>query len=824
MSEMETAVAAEPVAGAETATPDLSAADPGVSPAEPVSEGATDETVQGRSGEEPGARQSLKVGSAVDTTIKQAETLIESLHVAVAQQTRQAVRLFTCAEGRSLTQAQEEASAPRILSSETEIDELVTYLEERRVLLLVGDRGARKVSTAVFLGMRLRQRGSCRASTVLVSSLDRQVRIDAQHLAEKDPLVNGRLVIFRRPFGRADRALAKLLEETDRSGWEQLEDALREQRAYVVFTADPDDARRFHKHPAAGEHARELRPHPRALREAELERKLESVAGGDAQPGLVAALSAGRDVLLSSFRHAPSLLEFIDFYVDQGRPELELGEAVARFNDTSTWLLQELEDDFEGWSFAFTLVLAHAVRGAQGVPWMDFDRLHRRVRQWLRRDMNQRAPSAAWDTADDASELHPAFSEATLLKRCRAEVVKDPGTLVDVIRFQDGTPADRLWNVLLARHRRALTTVLPGLRDMAESGEADLRSLRVLAAQVIGRIGEVDPHRVVLPTMERWVHAPDQRHLMAVGALCEGVLGSEREEYRRVCLRKLREAEAAPAPRDAAAEQWLMAAIGAYSWIGDHELDAAMDALEAIARRHLIPMIGDLQEFAREIDDVELALKDSESGDGSDPLRLWHAVLRAMMAHIYQKDAKILMAVQRSLVSLCLTAGPIPVFVELRRWIGNTGWKMGVLVALMFLHDRGIARRLKQSRVDVGAGMDGARVSCNPLVLWIAAGEDEVKETAAFLGAIYKSLKTPFAVDVRLHRSFEESLQGHLLDWVRDALPVPEYVESMRMLFRALVQTHGGVLRPPLDDLLSRREFRQADDYRLREFAASVQA
>jgi hypothetical protein len=182
----------------------------------------------------------------------------------------------------------------------------------------------------------------------------------------------------------------------------------------------------------------------------------------------------------------------------------------------------------------------------------------------------------------------------------------------------------------------------------------------------------------------------------------------------------------------------------------------------------------------------------------------------------------ILLGVQRSLVSLCLTTGPIPVFTGLRLWIERTGWTMGVLVALMFLHEEGIARRLKEARVEAGAGPAGRTVSCNPLVLWIAAGEDEVLETTAFLGEMYKSLMQPFTVDVRLRRSFQESLQGHLADWVRDSLPVPEYTESMRMLFEALARTHRGILHSLLDQLLADPPFNGRGDFRLRDFAASV--
>ncbi|HEU4880698.1 MAG TPA: hypothetical protein VFT45_00595, partial [Longimicrobium sp.] len=144
----------------------------------------------------------------------------------VVQQSRTVVRRFSCGDGLDVGDG-EEVGAGWCPGSDWEIETLVTHLEERRVLLLSAERGAGKVSAALYLGAQMRQARRCSKLTLVSDSLDRQVRIDVRHLAERDKGLAGRLIIFRKPFGRADPELARLFEKTDRSEWEQLTARLR---------------------------------------------------------------------------------------------------------------------------------------------------------------------------------------------------------------------------------------------------------------------------------------------------------------------------------------------------------------------------------------------------------------------------------------------------------------------------------------------------------------------------------------------------------------------------------------------------------------------
>lgn len=722
---------------------------------------------------------------------------------------RGAVPRFTCGEyGEPVPAQWEEASALSVRTADAEIEALVQHLEERRVLLLSAERGAGKVRLAVYLAWRLRQRGLCRAPTLVAEPLDRRVRLDIRHLAARDREVQDRVVIFRNFFSRADPEVTRLFERTDRAGWQQLAEQLRARGAYLVFTSESGDACAPEKLSAAHAVHRQLAPDSRELLERELARRLEELEGTAPEP--FKALDGQRGWLLDTFRYAPQLFDFVDEYLALEIPGLALEEAWRQMRNADGRILQDLDGDFEGWSFAFTLALAQCGTDAAAVAWVDVDRLHRHVRQWLRRDLNLRYPEGRDDDdADAGTDTRLEFGDTRLLNRVHARV--EAGALAHTVRFRDGAPPEGMWRAMFDRHRRALLTVLPGLRALAERGDEELRTLRVLAARIIGRIGEMDPERITFPLVDRWVRSPDRARQALVGPLLDGVLSSPAERYRAACLRHLKVLQR-PSPPGEQADAQLVAVIAAYSWVGDHDLGGAMRELGAIAREHLDPMIQTTQLIQR-------LLENGTPGAAREgaALRRGRARLRELAAGIYKARRSIFLGVQYSVASLCGTRGPGPVLTELRKWIGEGDWQTGVLVALMFLLEDGIADQLEESK----AGAGGAAPGCNPLVAGLAESEGEILHLSRFLGELYESLKTPFAIAPGLQRHCLESLQTHLLAWVRDALPVPEHAGAMASLFASLARTHGGVLREPLLQLLARPDF-HGNDSRMRAFAATL--
>jgi hypothetical protein len=675
------------------------------------------------------------------------------------------------------------------------------------VLLLAADRGARKVNAAIYLGWQLRQRGLCAKPTLLVESLERTVRVDVLRLVRGDPALEDRMLIFRSPFSHAHPDLTRLLEETDRSGWEQLGDRLRERNAYLVFTAGNDEAALFREVPAAQALRRDLRRHPPELLSEELERSLEALGRRDGlDPALLPALREQRDRVLEAFGFAPQVAEFVRFYVDLNRPGLAVEEALRRHGEVTSELLHQIDGDLEAWSFGFTLALAQCLRGAEGVAWVDFDRLHRHVRQWLRRDLPLPAGVEPGAEPAEGADVRLELTDASLLRRCRAEVVKDLVSMADVIRFREGGAAERLWDDLLGEHRRVLTAVLPRLRELAEREGGDLPTLRVLAAQIVGRIGEIDPERIVIPLLNRWVVSADRRRRIEVGPLMVGAVGSRSARYHALCFGRLRQLQdEVSTTQQQRGQPRLQAVIAAYAWVGAYEPERAIQELGAIARKHLLPRLGELQDLSRFFTRREALACD--------------VLLSRVIDRVFADRAGTLVGVQKALTSLCRSIGPAPVFRELRKWIREDGWKMGVLLALVFCHEKGIARELESGGTPALAGGEGP--AGNLLLEAMAAGEDEVRQTAHLLGDLYESLLTPFSVDVTLQRYVRESLVDALARWADAAVAVPEQSDAMQRLFDVLARTHDGILREPLAQLLAGHRFTEPGS-ELQAFAATV--
>ncbi|HEX8455035.1 MAG TPA: hypothetical protein VF647_23355 [Longimicrobium sp.] len=711
---------------------------------------------------------------------------------------RTALRDFTCADAQPVSESWEETSVWSYEDASEAIDGLVRHLEDQRVLLLDATRGAGRVTASIYVGRRLRERGSCDKPTLLVQSLDRQVRLDLRRVAVADREMRNRMVIFRDTLSRVDK--------TDHSGWQQLKEQLRERNAYVVFITESGEAARDDLAPTRP-FVRALPRHSRERLEAELEARLREMGrqGGDVAE-IAAALDARRDWLLGNFTYAPQIAEFVSLYAELNRPALEPEEVWARFCDTGGRLLRNPDGDLDGWSAVLALAVSQCLRDARGVRWVDFDRLHRHVRDWLRADLELRTPRTVEDEGGRVPAVPVEFSDEPLLAAAHAEDYVDPATLACMVRFRGGVPPEEVWQALLQRHRRALGTLLPGLRQLAEEGG----DLAVLAAQVIGRIGELDPERIVFPLVSRWMASDHDGLQGAVGALYEGVLGSGSEPYQKLCLHHLHELRCSPA----AAGVRLPAIIAAYSWIGDFEPAHAMRELGAMAREHLAPMIADVQRLGRLMARVAQKRGQQRSATARAVLQSYQSMLRDLVTRVYAEKASTYVAIQMTVASLIATRGLRVVLGELRRWVAEGGWQMGVLVAMMFLNEKGIADRLKKPRGDAGAAG-----GCNAMVTWMSEGEHEVRLAARFLEDLFDSLATPFLVETELQRHCAASLREHLTDWVHSALPNPDHAAAMKSLLEKMARMPA--LRESLLDLLEAQEFAEGD-LKVRKFVSTI--
>lgn len=722
-------------------------------------------------------------------------------------------------DGRVVTEIEEQRAEVHFSGMEAEADALVRLLEERRVLLLTGEAGARKVTAATHLALRLRERGLCRRRAFVFDPVGRHVRVDVRGMPLKHDEFRDRVVIFRYGLSRGNPDLARALATTDRAGWTQLVECLRQRDAFLVVTATPTEAEPFRDVHALREMRRTLPAHPPEVKARRLDEYLSDLRRGGAAAESLDALGTSRGWLVERFAFAPQLADFVDFFLGLGEPSLGMDQAHTLFRDTRKRLLHDLDDDFDGWSFGFALTLAQCVPDAGGVPWVDFDRLRRHLLLWLRRDLQLTGGPREGGEEVEPSEVRLELSDDTLLTRSRARVDKDTATLADMVYFCDGRAPDGEWRMLLGHHRRVLTAILPRLRDLAERTGPDALSLSVLAAQIIGRIGELDYERVVVPMADRWAGLANGRYRGLIGAMFEGVLGSGDERFRTRCLQYLRVMQASSDTRPG--KDRVQGAIAGYAWVGWYDFPLAMRELYAIVRAHLVPMIEDATRMSRLVAKLQKDIQQAARRGQDRQVRELQEVLRSLVDRIYAERGGIFLGVQFALVSFCAAHGVTPVLRELREWMARGGASTGVLVALMFMHERGIANQLRDNRGEIPQGDGLPPAACGQFVRALASGEEDVLQAVRFLGDLYDSVTSPWAAEALVRRHFRERLQACLLEWVEEGLTAPELERPVRGLLEQLSRTHQRKLHEIIVHLLNSGEFLRNPE--LRTFAASLQ-
>ncbi|MET0621406.1 MAG: hypothetical protein ABW250_00350 [Pyrinomonadaceae bacterium] len=734
---------------------------------------------------------------------------------------------------------QEEISG-LFVADPVEVEHLRRILVEQRILILTGEPGLGKTTTAIHLANVVLERAGGEDAeaeppeTYLIPTLDRHVKIDLHEVCECDEEPGHRFVVFKDAFARRNQDLVGFFAQLTQFSLGEFADKLRKDDSYLIFTVTPSEATQLRTGLADGDLCYELKHLSDELLLEGLRRKLAHLARSpQVAPERLKRLQdpAQQKVVTTRLRTMPRLVRFVEYYVRDSVADLEadLDEAIRRFEDITYWFQRDLPADFEAWCFTMSLGLAHCLCETRGVSWVEFENLRRSLRQCLKRDPELFPPRSSLNEPQlgELSEKAQALIDDTFLEKSRAEILKDPNSLADLIRFGDDSYPHKLWDILLKHHRRVLTTLLPRLVEMAEdhSGKYD-PGQRALCARIIGRIGEIDPDRVTLNIIDRWISSEDVRHRATIGALYQGILASRNERYRAYFLELLKSLTA-PDKAGAGREEeknMLLTSIAVYAQIGDYDLSLAMKGLESIARAKLVPVMRDVQRIGRLLDRTENEFAQQLSAEEAIGILIYQEMLSDLAERLYAQQGSTFVGILYALSSLSLTTDPVSVFKELRRWMENSNQETGALVALMFLMKDGLATALESRQVEVSDGESAAdeRKTCNPIVVALTSGPECVREAARFLVTIFESFSARFLFPKEFVRFLRESFQFHLRTWVEEALPLESCRKALESLFVELMHVHKGVLFEPIHQLLNSPDFIKKDPDLKKAFVAAV--
>jgi hypothetical protein len=732
----------------------------------------------------------------------------KELHVSYFGERVDSVTLptFTLRHTIEVSAAMEEELDELFVKSD-KIDNLVARLLRTRVLLISGASGIGKATTALFLGRSVANAVNLLPRIRVCKELERYVRIDLREVAA-DVSFASRVVILHDAFARGNRDLISFFSRADHLACDDLRERLEQNKSFLILTAT-SDITAFWQQLADRDIHHELSPPPDSDLASWIDRKFAYVQERRKDShASIEQLKAQRDLLSKEFTTIPTLARFIDFYIRQPVSDLEL--AIRRFKDIGYWFRSELATNHDTWTFALSLGLTQATRDPAGIDWLPFDRFRRAVAETLCADLDLRRRDGV--ETDSLSEgvkqpISQKLADETILEHCHAEVRRSPVTLTDAVRFKDASYPSELWQVLLRHERRVLTALLPTLRRMATepNGEAEQRTL---AAQILGRMGELDPSRITLSLVEHWLLSADKRDRMFVGKLYQGVMGSSDERYRHVCLEELHAlADPRSSITDGDVNDRLLTAIAAWSQIGELDVGLAMRELGSIGAARVAPLVRDGQRIERLMRRIESQLNAEREPERGVDLVIDHTLLDLLAFRIYAEQWGTFMAMQYAIHNVCVATDPITVIHEMRDWIARGGPATGLLVAFLFLQESGIAAQLEGIVVEIDPGNASITATTNPIVISYSASSGAVSQLAAFLADLYESINSPFTLPTDSQRYFLDSLMRRLTIWSSSAVNIPAFRAATLELFTTLSRIRGRKLFTQIYQLLDGHDF-----------------
>jgi len=734
--------------------------------------------------------------SHVETTVREAHaevlTVIGSIHQNLSSAAPPQFSIDSTAE---VTSAQSDTIEELFVANDRWIEDVLSELEKRRILLLYGEHGCGKSATALYLAARLSKRSGLRRA-LLAAPPDPDVEVDLRKIAcDKD--FASRALVFTDVFAGHNDDLAGFFSRGDALTWERLTADLREQQSCVIFTTESEAIFPIRQR-ITGLACREILPLDPALVERGFARRVSWLERhGRLTPAHVRQLSESRERLIDDLKTLPRLVSFLDqFTVSDG----DVDAALQRFHDIPFWFSRDLAADVDAWCFALTLALAHSVRPGPGVGWYAFDRIRRTVTAQIREE-----PEFLTRTPASASMLSDDF----LLSRARAEVIAEPSRLGAVVRFIDSSYGAIIWQTAAARHRRVLTALIPALRAIAEGERGPgSHAVRSLAAQMIGRIGELDPFSISIPLVQQEWLTRNRAQRPYVGHVLKGMRMSSSRAYRQAALSTV---DALLAQR-----RELPTVIAAYALIGEHDPSLSMSKLGLIATQELAPQMSTLKQVEQLVENLEQHASRAESDEPPEELLRHRSRLEQIAKRLSTQHAATLVALEQAVSYLCLTTDPVVVLCAMREWISHGG---ATLVALLFLNG-GIAERVAAVATDLEA-LTGSR-RANRIVRALSNRPGEIEAFATFLAELYAGIHCSTSLAASLRRDLLDRFAATLTAWAAEAAADRPYADAVQSLFLSLINSGDNPVHSTVATLLDTQPFTASES--MRSFAAAVQS
>lgn len=452
---------------------------------------------------------------------------------------------------------------------------------------------------------------------------------------------------------------------------------------------------------------------------------------------------------------------FIDLYLseDEDKPK-SIQELVDQVGDIdkliSYWFQMEMSrnistfENLESWSFSICLAFFN------GIPWVSFERVYRDITELIYKDFNPLRTK---------EQFSYSISEHHILTKCRAQIVKDVVSGVDIVEFTEPRYAISLSKLILTSHRRIVSKIREYLEKSAMEGD---QYYRMIAARALGIIGENDPIEITFGYIDRWSKEKELSHRATVGYLFDGILRCNNKDYIQKALSALRRL----AFSKKVERQWT--AIAAYKQIGMTDLELAMKELRSITEKEILERHESIEKIGELLQHNYYSL---EKAIGS-----FNAV--------FYKTEYLISTIRYSVIALCIMLDPIKVLAELRKWIFDGGDICEILVVLFFLGPNGISEVLENRAASqrLGSSYGGGHdvQEANIIISSMSINDESITVMINFLMDLYYSFNR-FPTDIQ--RFLKIKLLTHLKNWTKEGLNSDKMKSTIEKLIVGLHKT-----------------------------------
>lgn len=282
--------------------------------------------------------------------------------------------------------------------------------------------------------------------------------------------------------------------------------------------------------------------------------------------------------------------------------------------------------------------------------------------------------------------------------------------------------------------------------------------------------------------------ADEEQRAARLGAMFQGILGSQNSSYREECLWYFRVQLLGGSPVDAAT------AIGSLRWIGEMDLehaDLALESLQRVAREKLIAPFKNLNRVEAQLREIEPRLQSMREQPDNFERTAEEAGLMAALELLFPGDLlSLLFAVEWTLMCLGFAHGQGWLLAAFRGWMKSPEPLLRPLTALLFLHWKGIADILEAAKVPwPGERAASSAGSVNWLLVEILSADkgEEGESLAAVLeemSATFSSAPFPSLIKQELRPRLRRILKS----WAKQGLARPESRAATLRFFKRLLQ------------------------------------